>query len=111
MAAEFETDDPNDLFLNINMETPEFIDADYKSIIDKLRKTVKKFTMSPKYDSFLSQHTKKKLQLDVKTRWNSLCTMIRSYLDIKTHVNICLVSLNDDILLTQNDDLILKKDC
>jgi hypothetical protein len=58
---------------------------EYKVVIDKVRAIARKFRKSPNLNDFLQVRVKKKLghelklQLDVKTRWNSLLKMITVY--------------------------------
>ena len=88
----------------LTMSNPELKDSEFKCSIKALRKVVKKFKKSALLTNFLEKETGKKLHLDVKTRWSSLCTMIESYIKIKDHVKMALIKANEKITLTPTMD-------
>lgn len=74
-----------------------------------LRKTIRKFTKSAKMTNILEQKTPSKLHIDVKTRWNSIISMIQSYLPIQKEVKAALIESNVDVTLTLKHDGTLLK--
>lgn len=111
-ASEITIDDSNSseyvdentpLMTTESISNPE-LDSTIKDPIKDLRKVVKLFNKSAKLSDSLRQVTPLKMQLDVKTRWNSLLTMISSYLKIKDHVKATLVKNQLDCNLTQSHD-------
>jgi len=76
------------------------LDAEYASIIEKVRKLVKLFKRSPTKNDTLQIYVKQefgkdiKLQLDCKTRWSSLADMISTFIKIKLCVSKALIDLN-----------------
>ena len=105
---EIESFDQNDLFINQQINDPELINDDLKNILANLRLTIKKFTQSPKNSNILQNFSSKKLQIDCKTRWNSMCLMMKSYFDISSEVKNALVFMGEDILLSNKDEALLK---
>ena len=59
------------------MSKSELKDSEFKCSIKALRKVVKKFKKSAFHINVLEEETSKKIHLDVKTRWSSLCSSAR----------------------------------
>ena len=87
-------------FLETIVQDPVLKEKDLKVAIKNVQKTVKIFKKLLKLMDKLREVTNKTPILDVKTRWNSLCTMIKRFLEIKTHLNTILVRNSLDVLLS-----------
>lgn len=102
-----------------------------QSGLEKIRKIIRKFRKSPVKNDFLQKKLQeiygkeKELVLDVKTRWNSLITMVKRYLEVADTVAIVcnefgienalgedeLSSLQDVVSILEPIEIALKKIC
>ena len=65
----------------------------FKSLLQNVRKIVRYFRKSPQKNDSLQEQLKKagkevQLQMDVKTRWNSIITMLDSFLKVHLKLNL-----------------------
>lgn len=87
-----ETDDKGDFDI-VNEVSAQLLTNEIFYLIIKCRKVVKFFRRSPKNTDTLQKHAKGAiLSLDVKTRWNSMLTMLQS---IVKHVHGINLSINE----------------
>jgi len=110
---------------NVNLTDEEISDEDYSSseitdninynsviskpqirdVLDRIRKIVKLFRKSPTKNSILQKYVyekhgkEMKLILDVKTRWNSMDTMLMRFIQIRECIILALSDLNSLTLL------------
>ena len=84
------------------------------AIIGTVRKIVKTFRKSPKKNDKLQSYANAtlghelQLSLDVKSRWNSMVDMVRTYLRIKDQVYKATIDFKLKINLTDDDLNVLK---
>ena len=93
---------------SVNYSNPELSSTEIMLALKNLRKTIKKFSNSPLLCDGLAKNTPLKPQLDVKTRWNSMIHMIRSYINIKEHIKTTLVKADLDIILSRDQENLLE---
>ena len=94
------------------------LSANIQFIVEKVRKIVKIFRRSPvKNDDALQPFVlealgkEKKLQLDCKTRWNSLLSMLERFYELRKEIKMALVQLDIQFELTEDDMMIIKELC
>ena len=94
------------------------LSPDIQFIVKKVRKIVKIFRRSPvKNDDALQPFIletlgkEKKLQLDCKTRWNSLLSMLERFYELRKEIKMALVQLDIQFELTEEDMMIIKELC
>lgn len=86
----------------------EIVD-DFKPLIHKTRKIVKMFRRSSLKNEILQKYAvqdfgeERQLSLDVKTRWNSLASMLERFHEMRNCVEKALVDIDPDLRLTQDD--------
>ena len=85
-------------------------------LVKKARKVVVIFKQSPtKNDAVLQKYIKEDkgsellLILDCKTRWNSLLSMLESFLALKTCIQKALIDLNHPVSLNESDFVVLSE--
>lgn len=91
-------------------ENIEILDLtkDYQAVIKNLRKIIKMIKSSSVKNNilqgYINEQEGKKLQLllDIKTRWNSLITMLKRFLQIKDPVNKTLNDLGQQQISEEN---------
>ena len=72
--------------------SPLKLSSDVKAVVEKVRRTFRKYRKSPLKDEILQGYVKadhgqpKALVLDVKTRWSSLCVMFDTFLKVFTQI-------------------------
>ena len=104
---------------NLNLQITEencLVDLNTKvsTIVKKVLKIVKMFRKSPakinKLQEYVLKQENKKLRLliDVKTRWNSMATMIRRFLRLKDCINHTLIEIGMETV-PERDIVVLQK--
>lgn len=90
-------------------------DLNISKTITNVRKIVKFFKRSPTKNELVLQKyviTEKgkelSLLLDVKTRWNSLLTMIERFVELKTCIKKALIDFNHPLTLEEHDFVLLE---
>ena len=86
---------------------PESLEENVMPLIAKIRNISKKFK-SPKNQRFLKKYTHLKTILDVKTRWSSLYTMNRRFLDILEPLKKASIDAKFDFEITKEEIKTLK---
>lgn len=82
-----------------SMTCSEIQRPDLKKVLDETRRIVKLFRKSPLMNGILQNHVKTEfhcelsLYLDIKTRWNSIETMIERFLKLKNCIKKALIDL------------------
>ena len=99
-----QTEEGTPMVASVNYSNPELSSTEIMLALKNLRKTIKKFSNSPLLCDGLAKNTPLKPQLDVKTRWNSMIHMIRSYINIKEHIKTTLVKADLDIILSRDQE-------
>ena len=90
------------------------ISIDMNKVLQKVRKMVKIFKLSPLKNETLQKYVvekfghEKMLLLDARTRWNSLYAMIERFLDILTEVKKALIDLKQTFDLETGEIIALK---
>ncbi|KAJ6642702.1 hypothetical protein Bhyg_07656, partial [Pseudolycoriella hygida] len=83
-------------------DVPEF-SSNYKGVITKVRKIVKKFRRSPKKNDVLQSYVtvefnrESALLLDCKTRWNSLADMLERFNELRKPIKKALVDIGENL--------------
>ena len=104
------TDENDEIpFSEIAPEIPHLNESSFANAVMKLRKLVATFRRSPSLESTLSETASTNLQIDVKTRWNSLIIMIKSFLKIQVEVKLALVKHQMEELFPSKDDIAVLK--
>lgn len=76
-----------------------FKDGDVNDLVNKVRNIVRKINKSPVRNDLLQKYVKieigkeLKLQLDVKTRWNSMVTMLRRFVQLSSPLKKVLIDI------------------
>lgn len=114
-AEEEETDDEKQAE---KVDKAPTLSPDIQFIVKKVREIVKIFRRSPvKNDDALQPFIlqtlgkEKKLQLDCKTRWNSLLSMLERFYELRKEIKMALVQLDIQFELTEEDMMIIKELC
>lgn len=83
---------------------------DLSPLIQKVRKTIKKFKRSPtKNDEYLQKYVKAEfgkelsLQLDSKTRWNSLLSMLERFYHLRHCIQKALIDISSNISFQESE--------
>ena len=103
-----ENEENSSMIEHVKISDPMLSDDKIKIALATLRSTIKRFSNSPKLTNFLSKETELRPQVDVKTRWNSMLHMIRSYLRIREHIKTALIKADIDILVTKDQEKLLE---
>ena len=103
-----ETEEGTPMLASVNYSKPELSSTEIMLAMKNLRKTIKRFSNSPLLCDELAKYTPRKPQLDVKTRWNSMINMIRSYMNIKEHIKTTLVKADIDIIVSRDQEKLLE---
>ncbi|GBM61783.1 hypothetical protein AVEN_18342-1 [Araneus ventricosus] len=91
------TTDPRHLHLSRDEVIPR-----YNDLLHKVRKVVKLFKRSTKYDMYLQKYVKEdtgkelSLILDCRTRWNSLLAMMERFHKLKVCIDKALIDMGSD---------------
>jgi len=103
--------DPNDSdnMATIAQQEHLHLRLDLHNLLQIIRKIVVVFRKSPVKNNILQQYVKKahgkelNMQIDCKTRWNTICTMLDRFVKINPQILCALKDLNLSHLLIQND--------
>lgn len=105
--AEDDLDSP--FFLDEQDCPPENLEPSIYEIVGKVRRTVKIFKKSPLKEEVLKKYTQAVhgqafgLLLDVKTRWNSLLTMLERFVLLKNEIQKALIDIREVVYFTDDE--------
>lgn len=98
---------------NFNDNNVVQMNVDYEIVLRQTRRIIKLFRKSPTKNNLLQkyvfeEHKKEiSLELDVRTRWNSLVSMINKFLKLKNCIQKALIDLEmGDIWFEENIDVL-----
>lgn len=100
-------------FLDVNVNAELSKKYNLGNIIAKVRKIVRCFRKSPTKNDLLQKYVKEehgkemKLQLDCKTRWSSLFSMVQRFCLLKNCIKKALIDLNLEFLV-ENEYQVIK---
>lgn len=103
------------LQLEQEIEFDDQMDITLKSLLKKVRKIVRIFRKSPLENESLQEFVEDNhgkglnLILDVRTRWNSLHTMLERFVLLKSSIQKAVVDLKEPIEISNNEFKILKE--
>ena len=113
-----EYDDDNEDGLNFEEEIEDEVIKEYFDLIELIRKMVRKFRKSPvKNDMFLQPEVQKelgkelKLILDCKTRWGSMYSMLKRFLQVNKQLKHAMIMMEESYDITDEDIGTLEELC
>ncbi|CAG4956227.1 unnamed protein product [Parnassius apollo] len=116
--TEINSDDEDDVFNSFFPTREVYLDTEYASIKEKVRKLVRLFKKLPTKNDLLQVYINQKfgknlqLQLDCKTRWSNLADMISTFNKVKLCVGKALIDLgldtNSDYSLSAEEYIVLR---